>query len=346
MFIALELSERKENILSAIIERFILTGEPVGSKFLAATLPLTVSSATIRNEMAFLAEKGYLDQPHTSAGRIPSDKGYRYYIDKLLHNFAPSDSDVFRILSHIDHSEGDSDRILSQVAEVLAELTGCAVIATTPDAEGSVIKNIQIIPVSKKTAMTVVTTSSGALKSRIARLEKEPDYSLLEIFYSTAAANFIGRPLTEINTATIQSVASSLGQTALELTPLLAAFYDCIKACTDTDFIVKGHSNLLNSEELRNHAVDMIELFGDSDALKNMLKFRSDSPVELRIGTENIFSCMRNAAVIKAVYEVNGSRGGMIAVAGPTKMDYSRIIPLVKYISGITGQLLTEAITA
>lgn len=342
----MELSERKENILSAIIERFILTGEPVGSKFLATALPVPVSSATIRNEMAYLAEAGFLDQPHTSAGRIPSDKGYRYYIDRLLRNFAPSDSDVFRILSRIDQTEGDSDRIITQIADVLAQLTGCAVIASFPDAEGSVITNVQIMPVGRKNAMTVVSTSSGVLKSRITRLEKEPDYELLEVFYNVAAANFLGKAVTEIGTATIQSVAASLGEKSLELTGLLVSFFDCVKACAETGYAVRGQSNLLGFAELKNSAADIMELFGDAEAIPELLKMHTDSPVELRIGSENLYSCMRSAAVIKAAYTVNGQPGGVIAAAGPTKMDYSRIIPLVKYISGVAGSLLTEAVTA
>lgn len=338
----MELSDRKEQILSAIIERFIATGEPVGSKFLAAMLPLSVSPATIRNEMAYLSEKGYLDQPHTSAGRVPSDKGYRYYIDRLLQNYAPSDADMFRILSRIDHSEGDSDAILTQICEILAELTGCAAAVASPDPEGTDVKNARLVPVSSKNVMVLVTTGTGVLKSRIARLEREPDYGTMELFYNVISANFTGAPVSGITAAKLQSVAASLGEKALDLMPLLVSFCECANAAAESTVTVKGQSNLLHVPELRVSASEIIELLNNREAAQQLLRMSSDSPVELSIGSENAFSCLRGAAIIRAAYQSGEGHGGTVAVIGPTKSDYSRIIPLVKYIAGVTGAALTE----
>ena len=337
-----ELSERKEKILSAIIERFISTGEPVGSKFIASALPVAVSPATIRNEMAFLSEKGYLDQPHTSAGRVPSDKGYRYYIDRLLQSYAPSDADMFRILSRIDHSEGDSDAVIAQGCEMLAEMTGCAAAVSSPDPEGAVIKNAQLVPVSPKSAMVLVTTTAGVLKNRIARVEREIDYATAELFYNTVSANFTGIPAGAVTAAKIQSVTASLGEKALELMPLLVSFYECVRAAAESTVTVKGHSNLLETPELRGSAPEIIELLNSEDAVKRLLQTHTDAPVELSIGTENEFTCLRGAAVIRAGYRSGNGRGGTAAVIAPTKTDYAKVIPLVKYISGVIGGVLTE----
>ena len=338
----MELSDRKEQILSAIIERFIATGEPVGSKFLAAVLPLSVSPATIRNEMAYLSEKGYLDQPHTSAGRVPSDKGYRYYIDRLLQNYAPSDADMFRILSRIDHSEGDFNAVLSQICEILAELTGCAAAVASPDQEGAEVKNARLVPVSRKNVMVLVTTGAGVLNSRIARLEREPDYETMELFYNVISANFTGVPVSGITAAKIQSVAASLGEKALDLMPLLVSFYECVSAAAESTVTVRGQANLLHVPELRASASEIIELLSNEEAAQRLLRMSSDSPVELSIGTENEFGCLRGAAIIRAAYLPGEGRGGTVAVIGPTKSDYSRIIPLVKYIAGVTGAVLAE----
>ncbi len=338
----MELSDRKEQILSAIVERFIATGEPVGSKFLAAMLPLSVSPATIRNEMAYLSEKGYLDQPHTSAGRVPSDKGYRYYIDRLLQNYAPSDADIFRILSRIDHSEGDSNAVLSQICEILAELTGCAAAVSSPDPEGADIRNAQLVPVGNKNVMVLVSASSGVLKSRIARLEKEPDYETMELFYNVISANFTGIPLSGITAARIQSAAASLGEKALDLMPLLVSFYECVSAASESTVTVKGHANLLNIPDLRSSAPEILELLGNEEALQRLLRTSTDAPVELSIGNENEFACLRRATIIRAPYKPGGGQGGTVAVIGSTKSDYARIIPLVKYISGVTGAALEE----
>ena len=337
-----ELSERKEKILSAIIERFISTGEPVGSKFIAAALPVTVSPATIRNEMAFLSENGYLDQPHTSAGRVPSDKGYRYYIDRLLQNYAPSDADMFRILSRIDHSEGDSDAVIAQACEMLAELTGCAAAVSSPDPEGAAVKNAQLVPVGPKSVMVLVTTTAGVLKNRIARVEREVDYATAELFYNVISAHFTGAPAGGVTAAKIQTVTASLGEKALELMPLLVSFYECVRAAAESSVTVKGISNLLETPELRGSAPEIIGLLNSEDAAQLLLKMRSDAPVELSIGTENEFACLRGAAVIRAAYQSGSGRGGTAAVIAPTKTDYAKVIPLVKYLSGVIGAALAE----
>lgn len=339
----MELSERKEKILSAVIEHFIATGEPVGSKFLASSLAMALSSATIRNEMAFLSDNGFLEQPHTSAGRIPSDKGYRYYIDKLLLNYSPSDADMFRILSSIDQTEGDSNRILSQALSVLAQITGCAAAATTPQTVGAVIKSTQVVPVSVHTAMVVVTTSAGVLRSRLARLESEISYELMELFYNVTASNFVGLQANQLTTAKIQSVVASLGEMALETLPLIIAFFDAVNEAAASDVLVKGQSNLLSIPSLRGESVDIIELLRNPEELSRTLLNDNLQSVEIKIGSENEFPCMRNAAVVKSAYKVNGNTLGVIGVIGPTKMDYSKIIPLVKYISDAAGKLLGEA---
>lgn len=340
----MDLSERKEFILSSIIERYISTGEPVGSKYLAAIFPFSVSSATIRNEMAYLFENGFLEQPHTSAGRVPSDKGYRYYIEKLLMNYTPSQADMFRVMSSIDHSEGDSDRVLSQGAEILSNLTGCVGIASTPQSENAVIKSVQTVPVSAKRVMVVVATSSGALKSRVAQLSKDVDYEIIDLFYKLSAANFIGVPVSEINRAKLQTAAFSLGSLSLDIAPILASFFDAVSDAAKTGVIVKGHSKLFVSPELHSDAVDITELLGNSDALSVLFGNSADNDVELSIGGENFYSCFRHAAVVKASYKAGETGGGVLAVIGPTKMDYARIIPLVKYVSGAIGSLLTQAI--
>ena len=337
----MELSERKEMILSAIIERFLTTGEPVGSKFLAGMLAVPVSSATVRNDMAMLSDMGYLDQPHTSAGRIPSDKGYRYYIDRLLQNFNPSDADIFRILSSIDHSEGDAVSILSQICEVLSVVTGLTAVALTPFSENSVVTGAKLIPLGTKSVMVTVSTSTGITKSRISRLQCEIDYPLMELFYNVTAANFIGLTSDEFTKAKLQSVAASLGERSLDIMPLIVSFFDCATEASGADVIVKGQSQLLSCAELGSTGVEIIELLRNRSAVVSLMETQQDEAVSLKIGSENEFRCLRRAAVIKAKYKVGENAAGTIGVIGQTKTDYSRIIPLVKYISEVAGSILT-----
>ncbi len=340
----MELSERKEKILSAIIERFITTGEPVGSKFLVEVLSFPVSSATVRNEMAYLSDMGYLSQPHTSAGRIPSDKGYRYYIDKLLMNFSPSDADMFRILSSIDRTDGDTVGILTQICETLSAVTGLCAVAVTPHSESSVITGTQVIPLSKKSAMVVVKTSAGVTKSRIAKLECDIDYELIELFHNVTAANFIGIEPAQFTTAKLQSTAASLGEKSLDIMPLIVSFFEAALEASDADVIVAGYEALLSSEELTSSGLEIMQLLRSKTAAASLMEADKETAVRLQIGTENEFSCLRRAAVIKAPYSAGEFSHGSIGVIAPTKTDYSRVLPLVKYISEITGAILSETI--
>ena len=173
-------------------------------------------------------------------------------------------------------------------------------------------------------------------------MEKEPDYETMELFYNVVSANFTGIPIDGITAAKIQTVAASLGEKALDLMPLLVSFYECASAAADSTVTVKGQSNLLHVPELRGCASEIIELLNNEEASQRLLRMSSDSPVELSIGTENEFGCLRGAAIIRAAYRPGGGRGGTVAVIGPTKSDYSRIIPLVKYIAGVTGAVLGE----
>ena len=206
-----ELSERKQKILKALVEAHIEAGEPVGSKFLTENKQIACSSATIRNEMADLEALGYLEQPHTSAGRIPSDKGFKYYVEKLMPHIRPSDSEALRIVSRLDFNEGDRRRVLKQSCDALASVTGKAAIATTPASVDAEIKGVRLLPLEERTAMVVVMTSTGTFKSRITRLGEEIDYQTAELFCNTCTANFVGRKADEITVADIQSAAASMG---------------------------------------------------------------------------------------------------------------------------------------
>ena len=233
-----ELSARKEKILSAVTEYYTSTGEPVGSKLVCTVLPLNVSSATVRNEMAELSDMGYLEQPHTSAGRIPSDKGFKYYVEKLMPHIRPSDSEALRIVSRLDFNEGDRRRVLKQSCDALASVTGKAAIATTPASVDAVIKGVRLLPLEERTAMVVVMTSTGTFKSRITRLGEEIDYQTAELFCNTCTANFVGRKADEITVADIQSAAASMGEATLMTAPLLVCMYDALRETVKADVII------------------------------------------------------------------------------------------------------------
>ena len=340
----MELSKRKELILSSVVEFYIETGEPVGSKYLMSVLPISVSSATIRNEMAELSELGYLEQPHTSAGRIPSPLGLRYYADKLLRTAAPSPSEMLRISSSIDHFEGDAGVILSEACEVLSELTGTLALATTPSYPDAVITNVQLLPIGKRSALVVFSTSAGVFRSRMAKLQTDADYELIELFYNVCAANVIGMGTASLTRAFEQTLTLSLGARALDIAPLLVSLFEAIGESTQADVIVKGQTRLLASP-LSADAPKIIELTTKNEPMLRLLSDTADGP-KLKISSETGYACLRDAAVISSPYQAGENASGAIAVIAPTKTDYAHIVPLVKYVSDVAGGLITGNLEA
>lgn len=336
----MELSERKKKILASVTERYIMTGEPVGSKVLCESL--SVSSATIRNEMSELSNIGYLEQPHTSAGRIPSQKGFRFYVNNLMDSCDVSDVDKFAVRSRFDNSEGEPHEILSEAAKLLSEMTGCAAVALTPYDSHAVIKRIELVPVSMKTVLVVILMSTGVIKSRICRCDTEIDMETAELFYNIAAAHFTGRTANDFTVADIQTLAASLGSKAFFMTPLLVAFTELSKEASRCSVIIEGQSRLLNFKELENDVYSIFECMKHSASLVALLNKSND--INISIGRESMNRALENVSVISSKYAVGGKNVGSIGIIGPVRMDYARIIPYIKYISETVGNVLSEMI--
>ena len=338
----MELSERKQKILAAIVEQYVRTGEPIGSKSLMEVLPMKVSSATIRNEMAELAAMGLLEQPHTSAGRIPSHEGYRYYVDHLMGAREPTEEDRRKIESAVAGS-GDTEQLLSKAGEVLAELTNCAAVSTTPAGESAKIRRIEMVPVGTRTAMLVLLTSGGILKSRICRSDYSITVPLLEQFYNVTASQLVGKPLSEVNITTMQTLAASVGADAFAMLPFLAGIAELSRDAAQADIRLDGQSNLLGYRELEDNAYELMEFLRNGKPLSVLLSSNKDD-VHVLIGKENKFRQLEHSSLILARYDVGGEESGTIGVIGPTRLDYAKLIPSVRYLTDLVGRLLTQSI--
>ncbi len=339
----MELNERKQKILAAVIELYVETGEPVGSKLLSSKLGLGLSSATIRNEMSELAAMGFLEQPHTSAGRIPSHMGYRYYVDRLMGKLQLDDNQRRRIEAGVTLKEGDPERLLEKAGEVLADLTNCATVSTMPGGEGVLIRRVEMVPVGARTAMLVLLTTGGVIRSRICRLDNELENSTIETFYNLSAAQLNGKPVTSINTAMLQTLAASLGPEALTMLPLLAAVADLAAEAEDTEILLEGQSNLLNHRDYEGTAFELLEFLNKAKPLNHLIS-SSKNELDIHIGKENLYRQLEKSSVILARYTIGIKEGGAIGLIGPTRIDYSKIIPSVKYLTDLVGKLLTEAL--
>ena len=338
----MELSERKQKILAAIVEQYIRTGEPIGSKSLMEILPMKVSSATIRNEMAELAAMGLLEQPHTSAGRIPSHAGYRYYIDHLMHARELDDDSRRKIESAIGKGS-DPEHLLSRAGEVLADLTNCAAVSTTPAGESTRIRRIEMVPVGSRTAMLVLLTSTGILKSRICRTDMPITVPILERFYNVTSTQLVGKALADVHTTAMQTLAASLGADAFSMLPFLAGIAELARDAAQTDIRLDGQSNLLGYRELEENAYELMEFLRNGEPLSALISSSRDD-VQVLIGKENKFRQLSNSSVILARYEVGGEESGTLGVIGPTRLDYAKLIPSVRYLTDLVGRLLTRSI--
>ncbi len=337
----MELSDRKKKILASVIERYIQTGEPVGSKVLCEGL--AVSSATIRNEMSELSEIGYLKQPHTSAGRIPSQKGIRFYINNLMPVYDISNADRFSVQSRFDNFDGEPKDILADAVKILSEITGCAAVALTPYDVNAFIKKVEMIPLGARTVLIIIMMSTGVIKSKICRYNGELDIKSAELFYNIAAAYFIGRSSDDFNVAVIQTLAASLGDKALLMTPLLVTLTELAKEASTCNVIVDGQSKLLGFKDLESDVYNMFEQFKNSANIACLIN-KGNEKTNIIIGRESMNRAFENASIICSKYSVGGRYVGSIGIIGPLRIDYSRIIPSIVNISEIVGNVISELI--
>lgn len=340
----MQLSERKEKILAAVIEHYIATGEPVGSKTLLEFLNIPVSSATIRNEMAELSRLGLLEQPHTSAGRIPSQSGYRYYVDRLMNRYELPLNEKRLIEARLSTAGGEPQQILEQAGQVLAEITNCAVVSTTPCDDNAVIRRVELLPLGTRTVMMVMLSSSGILKSRVCRTDSELNMELIETFYNIVSQHFIGKSASEVSMALIQTLALSLGSKSLAISPLLVTLADLAQLTEQTQLLLEGQSNLLNYSDYPN-AYELLEFLRRSDPLTNLFSnHKSQGDASVLIGKENLFRELQESSVIFSNYSVSGKESGTLGIIGPTRIDYARLIPSLKYLTEIVGNIMSDTL--
>ncbi len=338
-----ELSERKKLILAAVVEQYIKSGEPVGSKELLALTGMSVSSATVRNEMSELSAMGYLEQPHTSAGRVPSQKGYRYYVDNLMRSREIDELNKRMIEAGISSAAGDPERLIAQAGEVLADLTKCACVSTAPGGDAVIIRKIELVPVGLHSAMLVLLTSNGILKSRLCRLDCELTAKICEEFYNIVDSCIIGKPAADISVVSMQTAAASVDSDPFAMLPLMAAVCELARSMEDSRIILGGSSNLFSHKDYGVGAIELFEFLNKREPLSAVMSGIKE-PLDVIIGKENLYRQLENSSVIVAKYSVGGRDSGTIGLIGPTRMDYESIIPSVKYLTNLVGRMITQAI--
>lgn len=340
----MDLALRKQKILAAVVESYIETGEPIGSKALHEQTGFEVSPATIRNEMADLTNKGYLIQPHTSAGRIPTEKGYRFYVDHLLE-VKPLDERVKAYIdSRLESNAQNPEEILKEAGKAVSELTDFAAVTTTPSGEESRIHKIKFVQTGQRTAMAVLITSAGAVKSRLFRCEFVLTSDVLRVFERALNERLAGLPLSQLNQPNIQTIAASFGELSLFMPSVLMAIKDAAVSAEKVNVSVSGQTRLLFLPEVDFiSARNVVDFLSSTKNISDMFKTMNTGTVYF-IGRENKRPELFNSSVITTRYEIENQPAGVIAVIGPIRMDYSAVASVLDYTAGSVGGLLSEII--
>ncbi|MCL2633795.1 MAG: heat-inducible transcriptional repressor HrcA [Oscillospiraceae bacterium] len=335
------MSERGFKILEAIIDEYIRTGEPIGSKVLAEMLDFPVSPATIRNEMASLVQQGYLEQPHTSAGRFPTVKGYRLYIERLGHS-GLSDDDRHIIDSALESISGDTDEVIIESAShALAELTKCAVVSTSNVSRFSVITKVEVIPTGKRAYVLLLITSGGGIKNRVCRLSFDLTQEQLDFFTEFVNENLAGLNLESVSNEFIESIGTALGSYMISLSPLLKAVADLSEEMASSRVNFEGETNLIAFEDFQKN--DILSILESRNAFTQLLD-SAFSGINVLFGGEgkaDTFT-VSNSGLIAGSFQKHGKTAGSFGVIGPMRLDYKKLIPYIEYFAVKVTDLLSE----
>ena len=341
----MDMNERKVKILEAIIRDYIQTGDPVGSRTISKKYDLGISSATIRNEMADLEELGFIVQPHTSAGRIPSDKGYRLYVDNLMKR-PRINPDVERLITEMIRQKIDRiDTLIEETTKLIAMLTNYTTIASTTAVSQTKIKHLQLVPVDEKSAACVIVTDTNLVKNHIIRTPKELDYQLCVVLSNILNECLKGTALQEISLDKIrQSIEEKLHEYVDIAASVLEAIHSTLRQEDVPDIFVRGANNILDFEEFSNKEKtrDILKLFEEKLHLARLLDRDPSSKTTIRIGEENIFTPMKDCSIITTSYTIGEYTLGNIGIIGPTRMDYGQVVSVLEYVTNHITNMLNE----
>lgn len=325
----MELDARKIKILQAIIRNYLETGEPVGSRTISKYTDLNLSSATIRNEMSDLEEMGYIIQPHTSAGRIPSDKGYRLYVDTMMEDKV---QEISNMRAELEEKADKIDLLLQHVAKLLAVNTNYATMVSKPQYKHKKIKFIQLSSMDTNQLLAVIVTDGNIVTNRFIHVEETLDSETvlkLNILLNTCLQ---GLDLTEINMALIQKMKMQAGEYGAVVGKVLDIVAEVIASVDDMEIYTSGATNILKYPELsdRQKASDLLYAFEEKEQLTRLITDKMEDSeskgIQVYIGEETTVESMKDCSVVTATYEIEDGVYGKIGIVGPKRMDYEKVV--------------------
>lgn len=344
----MEMTERKKLILKAVINEYILTAEPVGSRTLSRRYDFGVSPATIRNEMADLEETDYLVQPHRSAGRIPTDKGYRFYVDSLMDEKKFSKKKREMINEKYILRENGIQELIQHTTKMLSDLTNYTSLVVTPQMEESFFQHVQLVPISSQRVLMVLVTDTGIIKNKIINLPQSIVREDLDIISRFLNERLFGLEISNIREETLLKLSQEvLDRISVSLNDLNFINQELYYKST----VRHGKVYLGGATHILEHPE-----FSDINKIKSVLNFleqeqllydimdniNQHTGVNVVIGAENYLEEIQDCSVVIANYHLNGRPVGKIGVIGPTRMEYSSVVSTVKYIANLLSEFLTN----
>ena len=334
MIVGGELSQRKKLILRSVVESHIESGEPVGSKFLMTQPDLPYSSATIRNEMAELEAMGYLEQPHTSSGRVPTGLGYRFYVDSLMENYKLTATEIVSLNNLLRSKMGELDSILKNASKLIASITNyTAVSMKSGKKEANVVEQFSYMLLDENGFLLVLRMADGSIETRQLRVPVAVNDEILLHLISILNESFTGIHSEDITLPMMMKAETELGDAGAIMTPVVKAIYDTLGEEEEKDLSYEGINKLLEYPEFSNveQMKRVISMFENKDDLIKILEGADDDKVNIFIGKDS--ELVDHSAFVFKSLKVGGKVVGAIGVFGPSRMDYSKVISTVEYLA-------------
>lgn len=325
----MQLDDRKLKILQAIIRNYLETGEPVGSRTISKYTDLNLSSATIRNEMSDLEELGYIIQPHTSAGRIPSDKGYRLYVDTMMEDKVQEIQEMKELLNQ---KADKIELLLQQVARLLAMNTNYATMVTTPQYKSKKLKFIQLSEVDEKQLLVVIVIDGNIVKNKFIAITEPVDKEIVLKLNIVLNTFLQGLNVSEINLTIIQKMKEQAGMYSDLISNILDVIAEALAEDDDLEIYTSGATNILKYPELSDteRATELLYTFEEKKLLTDLITDKLDDEekrgIQVYIGDETPVKSMKDCSVVTATYEIEEGVYGKIGIVGPKRMDYEKVV--------------------
>ena len=340
----MELTDRKKRVLRSIVDLYIRTAEPVGSKAIAELPDMNYSSATIRNEMADLLAMGYLEQPHTSAGRIPSAAGYRLYVDELMADYRLSMDETKSINAAIEDKMQRVDRMMEKVAKLVSQATDLPAISVTSRQSGAMVKRFDLILAGSDSVILVVMLSSDEVVNKLIKLPLHVSDMDLKLLSAVLNAAMTGITVEEFTAELLERVMASAGAAAA-LVPVVVDFtVETLRRHGSTNMAVAGQARLLGLPEYRDvdKAQKVLTSF-DSDALSNLpAVMQNENGTKVLVGPENVAQELKDTSVVMTKFDIGDGLQGMIGVVGPTRMDYAKVTARLSYFAESLSKMFAK----